>query len=146
MNNIISAIIGVIQGILIVAILVLIFDFIGISGDARIEGDIEDMFTDIFSPETMEQFDTSRQKYEGELITTAVADRLYKKYADELTEEDLQRSIDVEVVKSEVNSFNRDCYIADIWLYRSGALSNHIRYKLMFNGEQIDDYILEILG
>lgn len=146
MKRVISAVIGVVLGVLVAVSTVALVHTLQKSQMVQREHSIKLMMSDIFAPKTMEQFDKSRKEYEGRLISESVANQLYRKYADELTEEDLKRSVEVSVYDSEINSFNKDCYIADLWLYNSGVLEKHIRYKLMFNGKLIDGYILEILG
>jgi hypothetical protein len=146
-----SIIKGLIGGILATLIVLGISQSINSFNKLQIverQKEIKVMINDIFAPQSMGQFDKSRKQYEGKLISTAVADKLYKKYSNTLSENDLQRSTEIGVYYSEINSFKKDCYIADVLLYNSGNLEKHIRYKFMFDSKSkvIDDYTLEILG
>lgn len=113
----------------------------------EIEQDIKNMLQDVFAPATMEQFDKSRSTYENKLITTNIANKLYTKYSNELSEEDLKRTAEVSVKYSDINTFDKDCYIADLWIYNEYGLEHYVRYKFMWNKdtEMIEDYILDVL-
>lgn len=131
--------------ILLIVIAIIVFIVIKSNNSIQVESGIEQMLQDIFAPKTMEQFDNSRQTYENKLISSSVADAMYVKNNDKLTEQDLKRSIETDIHLSKINSYNRDCYITDMWLYNDGLLEKHVRYKFMYDGEIIDAYDLEVL-
>lgn len=107
---------------------------------------IKMMLNDIYSPSSMEEFDKSYSKYKNKLISEAVANNLYTKTGEELTELDTRRSSEIGVYYSKLNSFNKDCYIAEVWLYNNGDIINNFKILFMFNGDIIEDYILEVIS
>ena len=104
------------------------------------------MIDDIFAPKTIEQFDNSRNRFEGKLISEEVAQRLYTKYSNELNENDLKRSTKVSVNRTDINFLGESCFIADVYLCRDGVEERHIRYRFTEDSNGIiTDYFLEVL-
>lgn len=123
--------------------------FSGCSTDTkRMVADLKTVLADVYAPESIEQFNESREKYEGDLLSEYVTDRLYVKRADTLTEADLTRSIEfinVKVSRAENNSVGRDIILITAKLSGGGTYTL-VDFKFYIDNGQVVDYSTEIKG
>lgn len=86
---------------------------IGVKG---IKDNIAEVLKNVYTPESMEEFSESREKWVREFMSVEAADTLYQSDGAVLSQSDLQRKLyyDIAYSSDEYNSGNADHYLADI--------------------------------
>lgn len=99
----------------------------------------------VYAPDSMKEFEDAREESK-DLFTSAVTNRLFVSYSNELTELDLLRSIDVITVhgKAENQSDRKERYLSKVYLYEtpdSQAVIKYFTFILSTNG-LVEDFTI----
>lgn len=121
------------------------------SAEDSISKAISKSMTDIFAPESIEQFNESKEINTGTLYTKEIADRLYQSYSETLSESDKSRVAEIATTYSlsENNTSDGTVYKTDIQIsYDKGSISLH--YILSQNNtgiiDKMEQYTKDIPG
>lgn len=113
------------------------------------EAEIEQIIRDIYTPESMKEFQDSKFRHLYTTMTNGVAENLYCASSSELSEYDLKRkinSIEVNHCSAENSSDGIETYIADTWLeYYDGSKDHFEVYFYIGEEGIIDDYDIQLL-
>ena len=102
---------------------------------------LKKIITDVYTPETMEQFDASFEEYSGGFLAEDVAKQLYVKRGDELTEKDKNRKIEfIEIRYS--NSENNSLGGADIVAIEAKLTLDTTYINLLFKFYIVDNQVI----